>query len=151
MSIKGGEFIKQVYLDTCVWCRPFDDPSHQRILMESDAVIDILRMVDARDIEIIGSSVLLAEISMIASKIKEDAVLSLVKDVVASFETVTDAIEKLAIQIMQTCAIDSMDALHMAIAIENEVELFLTTDDIILNKAKCISKYNLIVKNPCEV
>ena len=63
----------------------------------------------------------------------------------------TDKIKGLAIELMEECAVDAMDALHIAVAIENKVELFLTTDDIILNKAKCISRYNIIVKNPCEV
>jgi len=28
---------------------------------------------------------------------------------------------------MQECAVDAMDALHIAVAIENKVELFITT------------------------
>jgi hypothetical protein len=38
-----GESIRRVYLDTCAWCRPFDDPSHPRILQESDAVAEIFK------------------------------------------------------------------------------------------------------------
>ncbi len=41
---------------------------------------------------------------------------------------------------MKECTIDAVDALHIAVAIENKAELFITTDDIILNKAKCISR-----------
>ena len=88
---------------------------------------------------------------MITPKIKEETVLSMVKHVTSRFAVVTDNIEKLAAELMKTCAIDAMDALHIAIAIENEVELFITTDDIILNKAKCISRYRIIIKNPREV
>lgn len=101
--------------------------------------------------EIIGSSALLAEISMITPKLKEETVLALVRYVTNSFADVTNDIEKLASELMKTCAIDAMDALHIAFAIENNVELFVTTDDIILNKAKCILRYNITVKNPCEV
>ena len=63
----------------------------------------------------------------------------------------TETTEGLAIELIQECAIDAMDAVHIAVAIESKVELFLTTDDIILNKAECISRYNITVKNPCEV
>ncbi len=135
-----GESIRRVYLDTCAWCRPFDNPSNSRILQESDAVAEILRKVDAEEFEIIGSSALLAEISMITPKIKEETVLSLVRRVASSFPDVTDDIEKLASILMKTCAIDAMDALHVAVAIENKAELFITTDDIILNNAKYISR-----------
>ncbi len=146
-----GESIRRVYLDTCAWCRPFDDSSNPRILQESDAVARILRNVDARDFEIIGSSVLLAEISMITPKIKEETVLALVRYIANGFADITNDIEKLAAELMKTCAIDAMDALHIAVAIENKAELFITTDDIILNNANCISRYNITVKNPCEV
>ena len=146
-----GESIRPVYLDTCAWCRPFDAPSHPRILQESDAIAEILKKVDAGEFEIIDSSALHAEISMITPKIKEETVLSLVKHVASRFAVVTDNIEKLAAELMKTCAIDAMDALHIAVAIENEAELFITTDDIIINKTNCISTYKITVKNPCEV
>ena len=148
---RHGESIRCIYLDACAWCRPFDNPSNPRILQESDAVAEILRKVDSGEFEIIGSSALLAEITMIKPKIKEETVQSLVKHVVSSFTIVTGNIEKLAVEIMESCAIDAMDALHIAVAIENKAELFITTDDIILNKAKCISRYKITVKNPCEV
>lgn len=143
--------IRRVYLDTCAWCRPFDNLSNSRILQESDAVAEILRKVDAVEFEIIGSSALLAEISMITPKTKEETVQSLVKHVASCFAVVTNSTEKLAAELMESCAIDAMDALHIAVAIENKAELFITTDDIILNKAKCISRYKITVKNPCEV
>ncbi len=111
---------------------------------ESDAVAQILRNVDAWDFEIIGSSVLLAEISMITPKIKEETVLALVRYIANSFADITDDIEKLAAELMKTCAVDAMDALHIAVAIENKAELFITTDDIILNNANCISRDCLI-------
>ncbi len=146
-----GEHIKRIYLDTCVWCRPFDEASNPRILEESNAFSEILRKVDAGELEIIGSSVLLAEINMITPKLKEETVLSLVKRVVSSFATVKNNTERLASEIINECSLDAMDALHIAIAIENKAELFIITDDIILNKNKCISEYMITVKNPCEV
>lgn len=93
----------------------------------------------------------MAEISMITPKIKEEAVLSLVGRSVNKFAVATDATERLAHLLMQDCAIGAMDALHVAVAIENGAEIFITTDDIILNKNKCISQYKIKIKNPCEV
>jgi predicted nucleic acid-binding protein len=87
---------------------------------------------------------------MITPKIKEETVRSLVKHIANSFPGVTDSVEMLARELMRACAIDAMDALHLAVAIENKSEQFITTDDIILNKAKCISGYGITVKNPCE-
>ncbi len=146
-----GESIRRIYLDTCTWCRPFDNLINPRNLKESYAVAEIMKKVDAGEFKIIGSSALLAEISLIPQKIKQETVLSLVRRVTDNFAIVTDEIEELAIELMRVCAIDAMDALHIAIAIENKVELFITTDDIILNKVNCITRYKIKVKNPCEV
>jgi hypothetical protein len=55
----------------------------------------------------------------------------------------------LAREIMNDCNINAMDAL--AIAIENDAKVFVTTDDAILNNGDCISKYGIEVKNPIEV
>ncbi len=148
---KSGVHIRRIYLDTCAWCRPFDDPSSKRVLEESNAIPEILRRVDAGEFEVIGSSVLLAEISMITPKLKEEAVLLLVKHVARGLAIVDETIERLALDIMQACSIGAMDALHLAIAIENKAELFITTDDVILNKTRCISKYKITIKNPCEI
>ncbi len=138
-------------MDTCAWCRPFDKLSDQRIIRESNAIANILKKVDSREIEIIGSVVLNAEISMIKPGIKEETVQSLVKYIATSFPIVTGSVEILAKELIRVCAIDAMDALHLAVAIENKAEVFITTDDIILNKVKCISRYGIAVKNPCEV
>ncbi|KCZ71858.1 hypothetical protein ANME2D_01913 [Candidatus Methanoperedens nitroreducens] len=88
---------------------------------------------------------------MITPKIKEETVLSLVRHVTNSFAVATNTIERLAAELMQACTIDAMDALHIAVAIENKAEVFITTDDIILNKAECILRYKITIRNPCEV
>lgn len=36
-----GDCMSRIYLDTCVWCRPFDDPS-QRVREEVEAFFKIL-------------------------------------------------------------------------------------------------------------
>jgi hypothetical protein len=52
---------------------------------------------------------------------------------------------------MEDYNIGTMGAMHLAIAIDNQVEVFLTTDDNILKKADQISRYGIEVKNPGEV
>jgi predicted nucleic acid-binding protein len=48
------------------------------------------------------------------------------------------------------CELDSMDAAHIATAIDNSADIFLTTDNEILRKRDCISKFGIIVKNPAD-
>lgn len=44
----------------------------------------------------------------------------------------------------------AVDALYVALAIENKIDIFLTTDDEILNRRKCIEKHGIVVRNPIE-
>ena len=106
-----------IYLDTCVFCRPFDELASQRIIQESNAVSQIIQKVDAGEFEVISSTILLAEISLISSTIKQESVLLLVKEMANYTVIPTDKIKGLAIELMEECAIDAMDALHIAIAI----------------------------------
>jgi hypothetical protein len=48
----------RVYLDTSVYNHPFDDQTQPKIFLETQAVILILQMVEARLIELVSSSVL---------------------------------------------------------------------------------------------
>jgi hypothetical protein len=48
----------RVYLDTSIYNRPFDDQTQPKIFLETQAVILILQMVEARIIELVSSSVL---------------------------------------------------------------------------------------------
>ena len=68
----------KVYLDTCVWCRLFDEPN-ERIEKEARAVITILKKAIKGEIEILGSTAVLAEIDLISNEEKREAVRSLVE------------------------------------------------------------------------
>ena len=58
---------------------------------------------------------------------------------------------ELAEKLAKDCGIDDMDSVHLTLAIENGIEVFLSTDkDLYLYKKDCISKYGIVVKNPVE-
>ena len=106
-NISGGRITK-LYLDTCVWCRPFDK-AEERILKESEALVKILRMADKGQIEILGSSVLLAEISLLSLEEKRAAVEALIRKSCRILKLSRD-VTYLAERIMKDCGIDAMDA-----------------------------------------
>jgi hypothetical protein len=62
--------LKRIYLDTCVWCRPFDQPANERIVLEAAAVKRLMNKVDSGEIVILGSSILLLEVSLISRNTK---------------------------------------------------------------------------------
>lgn len=128
----------KLYLDTCVWCRPFDE-AEERILKESEALMEILRIADRKQVEILGSSVLLAEISFISSEEKRKVVEALIRKACNILKVERDVVE-LAEEIMEDCRTDAMDALHVAFASLN-ADVFITVDDGLLKKARCLEKY----------
>lgn len=91
---------------------------------------------------------LLVEVSLISFKEKKESIEELINKV-SKIVSLTENSIKLAEEIMQRCKINAMDALHLSIAAEN-ADIFITVDDEILNKSKCLSKY-LSIKNPIEV
>lgn len=57
----------KIYLDTCIWCRPFDEPS-ERVDEEANAFIKILKSAEKGKYQIIGSPQLELEASEIKDK-----------------------------------------------------------------------------------
>lgn len=136
----------KIYLDTCVWCRPFDEPT-EKIIREEEAFLAILRKAGKREIEIITSVVLDYEISMISDYIKRDDAAH----AVALFESkkISEIPIRLRDEIM-SIGFSPIDATHLAIAIENS-EYFISVDDEILNKREQIEKnYEIKIKSPIE-
>ncbi len=141
--------MERVYLDTCVWCRPFDKPT-PRITKEAEALHKILSLADEAKIEIVGSDIVLFEASMIDDAEKRDVVFSLIHKSVATFAETREEVERLAVELMNKCELDGMDAAHIATAIDSSADIFLTTNDEILKKRDRISKFEIIVKNPAD-
>jgi hypothetical protein len=48
----------KIYLDTCIYCRPFDDQSQDRIEKETKAFIEILKLAEMGEVVIVSSDVL---------------------------------------------------------------------------------------------
>ncbi|MCX7113610.1 MAG: hypothetical protein NTX45_26680 [Proteobacteria bacterium] len=59
--------IPVIYLDTCSIQRPLDDKSQPRIYLEAEAILAILQLVEAKELELLSSDVLGYEISKIPS------------------------------------------------------------------------------------
>lgn len=139
--------LKRIYLDTCVWCRPFDEPSH-RVTEEAEAFFRILRMVNAEEVVITSSVVLDDEIDMIRGDEKREDVNELVNRAVS--ERIGYITERYR-AIMNILKLKVRDAAHLACALESNAEYFITADDNILRKGKDImQRYKIKVCAPTE-
>ena len=130
-----------IYLDTNVYCRPFDDQQQARIRNESDAFEKIIDSVKEEKIALISSDILFFEVSNILKFYKRTEVekfISLCKNRIEE----NDEIKELAILLRDQCDIKDRDALHLASAILSETEYYLTCDDDVTRRrnAACVEK-----------
>ncbi|MBJ6608994.1 MAG: PIN domain-containing protein [Candidatus Thiothrix moscowensis] len=124
----------KVYLDVCCLNRPFDDQSQDRIHLEAEAVLAIIRQVEQGHWQWVSSDVVAYEINNTPSDERKERLWSLE---ISSTERqeLTDA-AFLESQALQQLGFSTYDALHLALAGTAGVDAFLSTDDKLLKKAR---------------
>lgn len=138
----------RIYLDNCCFNRPFDDQTQERIHLESEAILTILKHGQLGEYSIVGSDILKLEIDRMHDDIKKYRVKELY-DVVVENISYTESIRSRAQEIMAESKIRTFDSLHIAAAEAAAVDVLLTTDDKL---EKMASKLQLKVKvmNPLK-
>jgi predicted nucleic acid-binding protein len=104
----------RVYLDTSAYNRPFDDQTQPKIFLESQAVVIILQMIEAKAVELISSSVLEYENSRNPYPIKQEA-MNRCLQLAGLRQEVDEAIRQRAEELEQN-GLKAIDALHVACA-----------------------------------
>ena len=117
-----------IYLDNCCYNRPFDDQMQERIHLESEAVLTILKMGQMKKVISVGSEVLELEINRMMDENKKLKVLDLY-NVAEMHIPYTDKIKKRSADIVSVSDIRTFDSLHIAAAEEANADVLLTTDD----------------------
>ena len=133
----------KIYLDNCCYNRPFDDQTQKRIFDETNAIFKIINS----NFFVLGSDVLILEISKIKNVQKQRQVLAFYSQIVKENINLTEEIENFAASIINQSKIHNLDALHLASAIIGDAKIFFTTDDKLI---KSCEKLNLkiSVMNP---
>jgi len=138
----------KIYLDACCLNRPFDDQTQDRIRLETEAIIlIIIRFKTWSDWQWIGSEVLNFEIEQTPDPERRHRVELLASNTDYSIVVKQEEIER-AVQ-LEMLGFHPFDALHIACAESGGADVFLTTDDKLLNKANNLSKQLRVrVENP---
>ena len=138
----------RIYLDNCCFNRRFEDQTQERIHLESEAILTILKHGQLGEYSIVGSDILKLEIDRMHDDIKKYRVKELY-DVVVENISYTESIRSRAQEIMAESKIRTFDSLHIAAAEAAAVDVLLTTDDKL---EKMASKLQLKVKvmNPVK-
>jgi predicted nucleic acid-binding protein len=122
----------RVYLDTSAFNRPFDDQTEPKIFLESQAVVIILQMIEAKGVELISSSVLEYENSRNPYPIKQKA-MNRYLQLANLRQEVDEAICQRAEELEHN-GLKAIDALHVACAEAVNSDYFITCDKRLINR-----------------
>lgn len=137
----------RVYLDVCCLNRPFDDQTQDRIRLEAEAVLLILRHLESGDWHFIGSEAIELEINRTPDHERQRRVRLLAAHI---YETVQlGALEISRARELEQIGFHALDALHIACAEAGSADVFLTTDDQLLRLAgRAAQQVHVLVANP---
>ncbi len=139
----------RVYLDTCSLQRPLDSKTQTRIILESEAVLGVLTLLELGKIELVSSEVLLFETSRNPNRVRRDYALAVLSRA-GIFILLDEGVEKRARE-LESLGIQPLDALHLASAEAAQADYFCTCDDKLLKKARAIVSLKLEVVSPIEL
>ena len=136
----------RIYLDNCMFNRPFDNQTQIRIRLESEAKLYIQGKIKSKSIELIWSYILEVEN---AHNPHDERKIAIQKWKNISTIKILETPEILAnANHLLKFGIKPKDALHVASAVEGKAAYFLTTDDKLLSGVK---RSNIIeVLNPVD-
>jgi predicted nucleic acid-binding protein len=139
----------RIYLDNCCLGRPFDDDCQDRVRLEADAVLLILEHVRAKEFVWVGSEVLSEESRRnpdLEKRRRVDAYLDLV-----TLKVEITPLDVERARSFQRLGFDVFDSYHLAAAVRGNCDVFLTTDDRLLRRARHqAARLGVRVENPID-
>jgi hypothetical protein len=137
----------RLYLDACCLSRLSDDQSQHRVRAEAESVEQIMRLIREGSAIWVSSTVLNLEVSRNPDPDRRrdaEALLSFANEI-----AVPQAAEADRARHLEGLGFSPFDALHLAVAEQAAVDVFLTTDDGILHRARrTLALLRVRVENP---
>ena len=138
----------RIYLDTCCLSRPFDNQTQPEIRQETEVIRWIISHFRAGRWDWISSDALMDEVERNRDL---DQRLQIISWLAEAHQTVAVGVNEIARgKQLEVLSFEELDALHLACSESGSVDIFLTTDDGLLGKAKRdSSRIHVHVENPC--
>lgn len=139
--------MRRVYLDVCCLNRPFDDQRQDRVHLEAEAVLLILKRCESGEWHWVSSAVVSSEVDSIPNRERRNRVKELLRGATEVLPLSDAAVERG--EELKGLGLKTYDALHVACAEQAQVEVLLTTDDRLVRvAARNVGKFKTPVKNP---
>ena len=133
----------------CSVQRPLDTRSHLRITVEAEAILGLLALCEAGQIDLVSSETLLFETEQNPHPVRKRYALDVLSK--ATLFIPTDSRIEEQARIWHNAGIKPVDALHLASAVAGGVDYFCTCDDRFLRQAKAMDTRRTRVVSPLEL
>jgi len=139
----------RLYIDLCVFNRPFDYQGQERVAFETSAFIYILEKLENAEHSLVISEVLVYENSKNLNEQRKTRVASYFK-MAKELISVDDQIIERA-KFLRDLGFSDLDALHISSAEKSKADYFITCDDEIVRAyGRHRSYINVKVASPIE-
>jgi predicted nucleic acid-binding protein len=139
----------KIYLDACSLQRPLDNKNQIRVALEAEAILGVLALCEAGELELISSEVLVFEVERTPQLSRREYGLEILTRT-RIFVSLSDIVEDRA-RTFTTAGVKPLDALPLASAEAAQADFFCTCDDRFLNKAKGLPELNTKIVSPIEL
>jgi len=136
----------KVYLDNCMFNRPFDNQANLRIRLETEAKLHIQERIKLGDLKLIWSYILDFENSQNPFAERKQTISKWRKLSTYDIEETPELLINAGFFV--AAGIKAKDALHVACAIEGHADYFLSTDDKLLKRLATLNR--IIAMNPTD-
>ena len=131
----------KLYLDLCVYNRPFDFQGYDRIALESNAFIYLLEKIEKENYSLVVSEALFFENNKNPNDKKKRRIFSYFK--LAKENVKIDMMDITRAKELVMLGFNEMDAIHLALAEKSKTDYFITCDDKIV---KLYRKHSYLIK-----
>ena len=139
----------RIYLDMCSIQRPLDTKTQPRIAVEAEAILGVLVLCEAGQVELMASDALGFELERNPHPVRKEYALKVLSKA-AVFVHTDSQIEERARTFLAE-GIKPVDALHLASAVEAKADYFCTCDDRFLKRAKAVATGQTKAVSPLEL
>ncbi len=139
----------KIYLDSCCISRPYDNQTQDRIKSETAAIMQIISRFWSREWQAVTSKILQFEINKISDLTKRFFVKALLNSISQTIFVTVSISETFRGKQLEALGFKEYDALHIACAETGRADVFLTTDDAVIRRAKRLGpQLRVRVENP---
>ena len=133
----------------CSLQRPLDTRTQLRIAVEAEAILGILALCEAGQVDLVASDALVFETERNPHPVRKRYAVAMLSK--AKLLVPTDSHVEARARALHEAGIKPLDALHLASAVEAKADYFCTCDDRFLKRAKAVDTLQTKVVSPLEL